>query len=101
MNHVPSSISSCRRRATPTNTNTSASWWVWRRCHKEAEKEGFTPTEKFEAYEAPLGVVVGETGEVYVADEEFKSRIFEFRPQGEDVADRRSTLKSMKQTRFR
>ena len=55
-------------------------------CHKEAEKEGFTPTVGFVSPDAPLGVVVGASGEVFVAEEEIPPDVFEFGPAGEDIA---------------
>ena len=56
-------------------------------CHKEAEKEGFTPTTAFGGFAAPIGVAVGATGEVYVEDfQSFEAKVYEFGPAGEDVA---------------
>jgi hypothetical protein len=56
-------------------------------CHKEAEKEGFTPTTEFGGFDAPIGVAVGATGEVYVEDfQSFEAKVYEFGPEGEDIA---------------
>jgi hypothetical protein len=55
-------------------------------CHKEAEKEGFAPTTAFGGFQAPTGVAVGATGEVYAEEYTGQATVYEFGPEGEDVA---------------